>query len=123
MANKCNTALVDPPRAITTVIAFSNAFFVIIIFGVIFFLIRVTICSPAFLHSSFFSGYTAGVDEDCGKLIPKDSIAEDIVLAVYIPPHAPGPGHALHSIHLNSSLEIFPALYFPTASKMDTIST
>jgi hypothetical protein len=48
---------------------------------------------PASRHSCFFSSLRAGL-ENYSKLIPKASMAEDMVLAVYIPPQAPAPGHA-----------------------------
>src|SRR3990167_9375972 len=54
-------------------------------------------------------------------LIPKASIADAIVFAVYIPPQAPQPGHERPSTSLNSDGLIFPALYLPTASKTLTI--
>jgi hypothetical protein len=49
-----------------------------------------------FLHQdilAFFSSLRAGLEELYGKLIPKASMAEDMVL-VYTPPQAPAPGHA-----------------------------
>ena len=42
---------------------------------------------------------------------------EDIVLAVNMPPHAPGPGHAWTSMARSSSSSIRPACLCPTASK------
>jgi hypothetical protein len=46
------------------------------------------------LHSSSLSGSSAGMEDENGRLIPSASMAEAIVLAVYMPPHAPAPGHA-----------------------------
>ena len=59
-----------------------------------------------FLQSIFFSSETASWELLPGKLIPKASIAEAIVFAVYIPPQEPGPGKAVFSIAINSSSEI-----------------
>lgn len=44
-----------------------------------------------------------------------------MVLAVYWPPQAPGPGMARRSISKSSSSEIFPAARCPTASKTSTM--
>ena len=54
--------------------------------------------------------------------MPIASIAEDMVLAVYIPPQAPAPGQAFLTIDLNSLSSIFPATFSPHASKAETIS-
>ena len=59
--------------------------------------------------------------EEYGRLIPIASIAEDMVLAVYIPPHEPAPGQAWRSTSSNSASLILCALYSPTASKALTI--
>ena len=51
---------------------------------------------PDVMSTGLFKEYKMckllGLDEEDGKLIPRASIADDMVLAVYIPPHAPGPG-------------------------------
>ena len=54
--------------------------------------------------------------------MPKASIAEAIVFAVYIPPHDPGPGIADDSISRSSMSEIVPSECLPTASKTETTS-
>ena len=64
---------------------------------------------------------SAGLDELNGKLIPSASIAEDIVFAVYIPPHAPGPGILFLIMPLYSSSDILPFIFWPYASKAETI--
>src|SRR5690554_8064095 len=92
MANKCKTALVDPPQAITRVMAFSKALRVMISLGFISLSNNQRIACPASRQSSRFSGDIASCAELPGKLIPKASIAVAIVLAVYIPPQEPGPG-------------------------------
>src|SRR6185436_6333735 len=53
--------------------------------------------------------------------MPTASTDDDMVLAVYIPPHAPTPGSALRSMHSKSSFDIFPAVNEPTDSNTETI--
>lgn len=60
------------------------------------------------LHSSCFSGDVAGLLELYGRLIPSASIAVAIVFAVYIPPHAPGPGQAKRTISSRVESSIAP---------------
>ena len=48
--------------------------------------------APARRQSSRFSGPTASCVELFGRLIPRASIADAIVFAVYIPPQEPAPG-------------------------------
>ena len=103
------------------IIAFSNAFLVMISLGLISFSIKLRIAFPAFIHSTAFSLLKAGLEELKGKLIPNASIAEAIVFAVYIPPQAPAPGHALLTIPLKSSGEIASFIFLPNASKAETI--
>ncbi len=50
-------------------------------------------------------------------------MAEAIVLAVYMPPHEPAPGHACCSRSARSASPSVPAACFPTASKTETMST
>ena len=45
-----------------------------------------------------------------------------MVLAVYMPPHEPGPGHASHSTLWTPLSSSLPAWYWPTASKIETMS-
>lgn len=45
------------------------------------------------------------------------SAAEGIVLAVYMPPHAPSPGQTARSMASTSASLIVPARQAPTASK------
>jgi hypothetical protein len=56
-------------------------------------------------------------DADPGRLRPRASATEAIVLAVYIPPQAPSPGAKAHSMRLASASDMRPALTAPTASK------
>jgi hypothetical protein len=53
-------------------------------------------------------GYTAGVLEEYGNEIPRASRTELIVLAVNMPPQAPGPGQACRTTSNRSSSEIRP---------------
>ena len=54
--------------------------------------------------------------------MPKASIAEAIVFAVYIPPHAPAPGHAFLITFLYSLSSILPDTFSPHASNAETTS-
>jgi hypothetical protein len=45
--------------------------------------------------------------------MPSASMAEDMVLAVYMPPHAPSPGQALRSTARNCSSVISLASHLP----------
>ena len=53
--------------------------------------------------------------------MPSASMAEDMVLAVNMPPHDPAPGQARRSISRRSLSAILPAFNCPTASKTLTI--
>ena len=48
--------------------------------------------------------------------MPSASNDDDIVFAVYMPPHEPTLGQALRSMPSKSSFDILPAVYAPTAS-------
>ena len=109
-------ALVDPPNAITTVIAFSNAFLVIMSRAVIPKRIKLTTASPAAYASASRLLSIAGAEALPGNAIPKASATELMVFAVNIPPHAPSPGHAALSISPNSDSVIFPKAQAPTPS-------
>ena len=123
MAKKCNTAFVDPPKTAIKRMAFSKALAVTISLGLISFSIKCFSAFPTRSHSSFLSGLTAGLDELYGKAIPKASMAEAMVLAVYIPPQAPAPGQALRTTSLYSFSSIVPATFSPQASKAETTSS
>src|ERR1035437_2269022 len=68
----------------------------------------------------FSSSGLAIVDEYSSDM-PSASNDEDIVLAVYMPPHEPDDGQACLSIPSKSSCDMRPAVNSPTASKADTI--
>lgn len=63
--------------------------------------------APAFSHSRILAGDSAGVDDEPGRVRPIDSMAVAIVLAVYIPPHAPTPGQACCSMSVRISSLVF----------------
>ncbi len=94
MDNRCSTALVEPPTAMITAIAFSKALRVNIWRGSICFLIAFTSTSADFAVFSAFSRSSAAMVDEYIRLIPIASMAEDMVFAVYMPPQEPAPGQA-----------------------------
>ena len=83
---------------------------------------RRTTAAPARALSECFASPTASCAELPGKDKPKASIAEAIVLAVYMPPQLPGPGMAVRSISWKALSESVPAACAPTASNTVTMS-
>src|SRR5690606_34254256 len=122
MAMRCKNALVEPPSAMTTAMAFSNACVVMMSFGVMPSSISRSSAAPAASTSLRLASDSAGLDELPGRLMPMASMAAAMVLAVYMPPHEPGPGQAWHSMAYSSSSSMRPWLYLPTASKALTMS-
>ena len=59
--------------------------------------------APARAHSSRFSDESAGELVEYWREIPRASMAEAMVLAVYIPPHAAGPGQLCWTISRRSA--------------------
>ena len=95
MASRCSTALVEPPSAMTTVMAFSKAFFVRMSSGRDAALAACPrTAAPARRQSSILAGEMAFCAELLGRLMPSASMALAMVLAVYMPPQEPGPGMA-----------------------------
>jgi hypothetical protein len=80
-----------------------------------------TSCRPAASVESAFSASSAAIVEVIGKLMPIASMADDIVFAVYMPPHEPTPGQALRSMPSKSVRDMRPAAEAPTASKTLTM--
>ena len=78
---------------------------------------------PASKQSFDLSSDTAVCAELLGRLMPSVSIADAIVLAVYMPLQEPGPGMAARSIASTSRWLIFFCARAPTASNTVTIST
>ena len=94
MASRWRTALVDPPSAVTTVMAFSKDFLVRMLSGAMPFSSRDRTAFAAFAQSIFLASEMAAWAELFGRLSPRASIAQAMVLAVYMPPQEPGPGMA-----------------------------
>ena len=123
MAKICNTALVEPPSAMTIVMAFSKASLVIMSLGLIFCLSNSNTAAPARSQSNLLSFEIAAWAELFGRLMPSASIADAIVFAVYMPPQEPAPGMALASISASSASFISLLALAPTASKTETTSS
>ncbi len=84
-------------------IAFSKASRVMMSRGLMSFSSSTRIAAPTCTHSSSFAGSSAGMEELYGRLIPRASMAEAIVLAVYMPPQAPAPGQLLRTMSARCS--------------------
>ena len=121
MARKCSTAFVLPPVAMITATAFSMAFFVTMSRGFRSAFTASTSARAAALVCSTMGSSTLAMVDAKGRLMPRASKAEDMVLAVYMPPQLPLPGMARRSIWQKSSSLILPALNWPTASKTLTM--
>ena len=63
MAKKCKTALVEPPKTVTNLMAFSSDFLVTMSLGLRSFSTSNLNASPAATLSSLFSSLMAGLDE------------------------------------------------------------
>jgi hypothetical protein len=122
IASRCRTALVEPLNAITIVIAFSKAERVRICDGVTPAFTSLTTAFPASSQSLILRRDTASCAELFGKLMPRASIAEAIVFAVYMPAQLPGPGIAVRSISRISRAEIAPLAKAPRASNTEITS-
>mmetsp|Transcript_81464 Transcript_81464/g.213877 ORF Transcript_81464/g.213877 Transcript_81464/m.213877 type:complete len:291 (+) Transcript_81464:459-1331(+) len=123
MARRWSTAFVEPPRAFTTTMAFSKDFFVRMSSGFRFLSSSWRITGTSLLHSSRFSGDSAGIEELPGRDRPMASIAQAIVFAVYMPPHAPAPGMALRTTSARAASSMPPVMKLPYASNVDTMSS
>ena len=122
MAIKCKTVLVEHPRAISTAMAFANAFSVMIFRGVILFFRSIMIFIPACLARRVRAAMTAGIVPFPGRPIPMASVRQFMELAVNMPAQEPHVGHAVSSISASSASPILPDLKAPTASKTLTRS-
>ena len=94
IARKCSTALVEPPVAITSAIAFSIDLRVMMSRGFRSRLIASTSTRADAAAESAFSGSGDAICDEPSRLMPSASNDDDIVLAVNMPPHAPTVGHA-----------------------------
>src|SRR5690349_7948580 len=88
-----------------TVMAFSNALRVRMSRGVMPCFTSSTTAAPARRQSSSLFWLTASCAELLGSDKPSASIADAMVLAVYMPPQLPGPGIAVRSTSSSSSTE------------------
>ena len=122
-AIRCSTVLVEQPRAISTVRAFSNAAGVRMDRGVIFFSSSSMIFMPASFARRNRADITAGMVPLPGRPRPITSVRQFMELAVNMPEHDPQVGQAASSMASSSSSAIFPARTAPTASKTDIRST
>ncbi len=123
IASRCSTALVEPPSAITTAMAFSNASRVRICRAVMPARSMPTTASPERCANPSRRRSTAGGAAEPGSDMPSASPTAAIVLAVYMPPQAPSPGQIARSMRSTSSRVIRPARQAPTASKASMIVT
>lgn len=123
MASRCSTALVEPPNAITTAMAFSKASLVRMSRAVIPRRSISTTASPDLRAYSSRRLSMATGEALPGKDIPSASAALAMVLAVYMPPQAPSPGQMARSMMSTSSRDISPRAQAPTASKASMMVT
>ena len=101
--------LVEQPRAISMVRALIKASFVIISLGRIFFRYISITCMPACFASLMRSEYTAGIVPLPLSPIPRTSVRQFMLLAVYMPEQEPQVGHAFASNSSTSSKDMVPA--------------
>ncbi len=113
----------DPPNAITTAIAFSKASLVMMSRVVMPRRSSSTTACPLRRANPSRRRSVAGGAALPGSDMPRASAAEAMVLAVYMPPHAPSPGQIARSIASTSSRGISPRAQAPTASKASMIVT
>ena len=107
--------------AITTAIAFSKLLRLMMSRGLRSALTASTSSSPARATAPTISSSSAAMVEEPGTAMPSASIAEDMVLAVYMPPQEPAPGQEWHSTFFSRASSILPAACWPTASKIETM--
>ena len=116
IATRCRTPFVEPPVAATEAAAFSRDAFVMIWEGRTSRRTRSTVSRPASAAASSFEVSSAGMSFRPAGLMPRNSRAVAIVLAVNWPPQAPAAGHATDSSSWRSAAVIFPAAYAPICS-------
>ena len=113
----------EPPNAITTAIAFSNASLVRMSRAVMPRRSSSTTAWPLRRANPSRRRSVAGGAALPGSDMPIASAALAMVLAVYMPPHAPSPGQIARSIASTSSRDIRPRAQAPTASNASMIVT
>lgn len=103
--------------------AFSNAFMVMMSLGLMSLLMHTSSAAVALATSATFSacspplpplsfGSHAGIEDEYGTDMPRASMAEAMVFAVYMPPHAPGPGQEERTM----SCRVLSSIFLPTYS-------
>ncbi len=108
MARVCSTPLVEPPVAAMLAMPFSSDRRSTKADGRTSRWTRSMTISPAWRAASSLAGSSAGMPLRPAGERPMNSRTVDIVLAVYWPPHAPGPGQATFSTSYSSSRVILP---------------
>ena len=98
MASRCSTALVEPPSAMVTAMAFSNASFVMICRGRMPSSSSRTTAWPDSKAKSSRRLSGAGGDDEPGSDMPMASATDAIVLAVNMPAQLPSLGQAPRSM-------------------------
>jgi hypothetical protein len=121
IARKCSTALVEPPVAMITATAFSIDLRVTMSRGLMSLrMASISTLADSLAEFIFSSCGLAMVDEYTSDT-PRASKADDMVLAVYMPPQLPVPGTARCSISCRSKSLRLPAAFWPTASNTLTM--
>ncbi len=120
---RCSTALVDPPKAMTTEIAFSNASRVMICRAVMPCRMSSTTACPDLRAKPSRRRSALGGEALPGSDMPIASATAAIVFAVYMPPQAPSPGQMARSMASTSSRGMSPRAQAPTASKASMMVT
>ena len=123
IAGRCRAVFVEPPKAMSTVIAFLKALSFMICLGVSCALTRATMAFPEVFASLIRSAWTAGMVPLPGSAIPKASLRQFIEFAVNMPAQEPAPGQAQPSSSVSSCSLIEPAATLPTASNTEIRST
>ena len=107
-AGRWSTALVEPPSAIWSAMAFSKLSFESTSEGRRSSSTQCMTASPARRATSSRASDSAGALADPRGASPSASLMLAIVFAVYIPAHDPAPGHASRSSESSSSREMSP---------------
>ena len=123
IAMRCSTAFVEPPRAMTTAMAFSNAPRDMIWRGRMPRRSRFITAWPLAKAMSDRRVSIAAAEAEPGSDIPMASPTAAMVLAVNIPAQLPMVGQAARSIDSSSSSSMSPTAWAPTASNTLTMSS
>ena len=102
MAGRWSAVFDEPPKAMSTVMAFLNASRVMISLGLTSFSTRAMMAMPALFARWIRCAWTAGIVPFPRRPMPRASLRQFIELAVNIPEHEPAPGQA----HPSSSVEL-----------------